>query len=839
MQLPITLLAAPIVFGQVAPDPPQLAVPSAMPQGDVKSFGPSALTPERLAEILSSDAAALATESPRVGRRSTTMQKPAALEQRAVTSGRLQQLIVDPNAVPGVVWAGGRDWKAEFAASGVTYFPRLGKASPRNMPTTFELARVARGGEPLAFRAATVHADGADVVLDRGALREVYHLAVDSIEQTFVFDAVPGAGDLVVEIAVESQWQVVPGADAIRFVDGQFGEVQYGRAYGIDASGARIEIERVWTGDGIMLTVPAAFLSDAVLPLTIDPVIVSAVSLTQDDDESRPDVCYDSASGLYWLVYQDYFSATDTDVYIVSMTESGVLGTPFAIDFTADAWAEPAVAASPASHNLLVVASTTPDGPGSANADIEGRFVDTTTLATSGAQFVIDTQTHNCVKPDVGGSWGGAAVYSDYCVVWQRDFSPTDIDILGRVVNQDGTFLTNVLNVANSAAESDYAPAISKSRGDESFSGDFWNIAWIRDNDHDGLGTPFSSRVYFDGTFNGAAEQIVFNTLLARNVDVTSTFDAAVPGLGQRPFIVTFERDTNNGDIYAAVCTQLGALSVANISLLEDFDASLISRDPSIATDGTSFFLAFDELWWHSGPGGDDYDTYALSGNLSYGQNGAYVALSERHKSLQFTTEAQIRCQVASQTDGGGLADDAIVAWEDRSLGNANGGTIRLATFDSATSDASEQQAIGQQYCQANPHADSGDDGRRSSFISARGNASVGSIQTLYCDEMKLNAFAYFIVSSTTGDVNMPGSSLGRLCLGSPIGRLVGGAIHHTGLTGSISIGFNPLNLPSPTGNFSAAPGQTLYFQCWHRDTTSGGAAASNFSNACGILFRP
>jgi hypothetical protein len=148
---------------------------------------------------------------------------------------------------------------------------------------------------------------------------------------------------------------------------------------------------------------------------------------------------------------------------------------------------------------------------------------------------------------------------------------------------------------------------------------------------------------------------------------------------------------------------------------------------------------------------------------------------------LQYSSGLQRRCEISSQFDGGGSADDAVVAWENHSGGNANGGTIEVATFDSATTDGSSLQSIGEQYCDANAHADSADGGRRSSFISARGNASVGSTQYLHCDEMKLNAFAYFIVAPSTGNVNMPGSSVGRLCLSGSIGRVVGGTILNTG----------------------------------------------------------
>jgi hypothetical protein len=557
LPLPVALSVASLAVAQ-APDAAGVSLASETLHEDVKTYTPS-LTPAQLAAIEAQDAADRAQSLP--------LPAPAADATRSLdvvpAIGHLRrapEVLLDATAVPGTVWGGGSDWKAEFAPRGVTYFPRVGR-SAASAPTSFELARVTRGGDALSFRNASVRTEGQSVVMDRGTLREVYHLGLETLEQTFVFDTLVGEGDLVLDVAVASAWEPMSGEELIRFV-GPVGEVTYGRAFVFDASGARQEIERTWTGEGIRLTVPAAFLAGAVLPLTVDPVIVATVTNVLDDDESNPDVVYDSNSSRYWIAYQDYFSATDSDVWVIPMTPGGTFGTSLAIDFTGDSWVQPAVAVSPASGNMLVVASTTPDGPGSANADIEGRFVDTTTLALSGAQFLIDETSLSCVKPDVGGSTWTGAPFADYCVVWEREFNPTDHDILARVVNQDGTFLTSTIFLSNSGSNDDYAPAISKSRGDESFNGDFWNIAWIRDANQDGLGTPLLAPHLLrrhaerrDGAGrvqHGAGEQ---------RVDVTSSFDTTVPGLGERPFIVVFDRDVNNGDIYATVCTQLGALT--------------------------------------------------------------------------------------------------------------------------------------------------------------------------------------------------------------------------------------------------------------------------------------
>lgn len=54
------------------------------------------------------------------------------------------------------------------------------------------------------------------------------------------------------------------------------------------------------------------------------------------------------------------------------------------------------------------------------------------------------------------------------------------------------------------------------------------------------------------------------------------------------------------------------------------------------------------------------------------------------------------------------------------------------------------------------------------------------------------HAAAYFLCSRTQGLVLNPGGSAGTLCLGNPIGRLVGGVVANSGAFGFVSV---PANL--------------------------------------------
>jgi hypothetical protein len=140
---------------------------------------------------------------------------------------------------------------------------------------------------------------------------------------------------------------------------------------------------------------------------------------------------------------------------------------------------------------------------------------------------------------------------------------------------------------------------------------------------------------------------------------------------------------------------------------------------------------------------------------------------------------------------------------------------------------------VGTSYCAANNNS-TGQTGR----IGGSGSASVASNNlTLTADRLPNNAFGFFLTSTTQAFVANPAGSQGNLCLGGAIGRYVGpGQIMNTGGTGAFSLLLNLTQTPTPTGPVSVMPGQTRYFQSWHRDAV-GGSATSNFTNGLQVLF--
>lgn len=93
--------------------------------------------------------------------------------------------------------------------------------------------------------------------------------------------------------------------------------------------------------------------------------------------------------------------------------------------------------------------------------------------------------------------------------------------------------------------------------------------------------------------------------------------------------------------------------------------------------------------------------------------------------------------------------------------------------------------------------------------------------------------FGFFIVSRSEGSF-LPAGGQGTICLGGNIGRLVA-SIASTGASGSLGFDLDLATLPLPAPA-DVMPGDTLYFQAWHRDHNP--ATTSNLTHSVGVTFR-
>ncbi|MEM9798754.1 MAG: hypothetical protein AAGA20_00425, partial [Planctomycetota bacterium] len=304
---------------------------------------------------------------------------------------RIAELMTSPLVdvdVSGEVWVRNRASRVCFADGAAIVHPIFGADAAREWPVRFTLQSVVHGRTAISINPiGEAIARESTVELQRTGLVDVYHLRLDDIEQTFVFDELPGSGDLVLTIDVETDLDAVDG-DVISFAHPTRGEVRYGRAFAYDAEGRRIEIERTLDGRSIRLVVPADFVAGATLPLTVDPPISTFTSTPTTVRAKSPDITYCGSAQRYFVCWEEETSSTNSDVFVTSFDRAGNGGGLAVAESGNASWTTPRIAYSAASDRLLVVADASivvifPD-----NA-IAGRLFDPSTLTAVGASFPI------------------------------------------------------------------------------------------------------------------------------------------------------------------------------------------------------------------------------------------------------------------------------------------------------------------------------------------------------------------------------------------------------------------------------------------------------------------
>ncbi|MEM7201709.1 MAG: hypothetical protein AAF628_15680, partial [Planctomycetota bacterium] len=204
----------------------------------------------------------------------------------------------------------------EFRRQGIRVAVPGERGEPRVVRMAF--AGAFRGTRPAG--AASLGADalaspaiaGPDrVVYRRSDVREEYQVRDDGIEQSFVFDALPpGHGDLVVALRVSTD--LVPDVAGtpvdelvLRPGDGP-GGVRIGAVTGIDAHGARAAGRMLYANGVLELSLPAAFVDRAALPLVLDPLIgpvFGTATWFGYGVAAAMDAAYSAAQGFFMLAW--------------------------------------------------------------------------------------------------------------------------------------------------------------------------------------------------------------------------------------------------------------------------------------------------------------------------------------------------------------------------------------------------------------------------------------------------------------------------------------------------------------------------------------------------------
>ena len=710
----------------------------------------------------------------------------------------------------GRVWVMGRNYKASFGVEGVTYVPFFGSDAPRNFPISFGLASATLGGEALRLGTPQVSREEGAVSLDHGALVERWHLDLAQLEQTFVFTSLPGTGDLVVRLEVESDLALSDVAEGLLFT-GEHGSVHYGDITVIDGAGRTLSAPSVLEGDGIALRVPAAFLAEATLPITIDPVVANFF-LDGVRSALTADIAYDDTTSRWMVSYQEIYSSTDSDVRTEMLDASGnvISGQGVYADFTTQSWTAPRCANNNIADQFLVVASRGATG----SRSIWGRTRQASST-TMGSQFEISVglsgEKHS---PDVGGDPVTAGP-TYYCVVWCRVFSSTDEDIHYQLVRTDSTLLSaSTRFVDNSGSTKDFTPEVSKSNGIAPYATQRWNVTFNRvytATDRDVRG----AQITWDGALVTPSFSIDFSGQDHLYPVPSSPLDAPH---GERDWACVYQADVgSHWNVRMSSLRSDDRYDAFDLTVREGamVGTGWVGQDqygPQIAADGTQYLVTYHELYSTSTT---DHDVYCTT----LRHEGAGVVLVDAHENLAFSSASERWAISGSRRDSNGAPGRFGVAWH-QGGGSTGEWDIEGVLFDIDSAWAS----VGTSVCLGTNNS-TGEPGT----LRAAGSA-VRAQNRLRFDVhgLPLSSFGFFAMGQNPGSVSV---GQGTFCIGTPFQRLSNLA-QNSGSTGTIAM---PLDLDAAPGNVIA--GSTWRFQYWYRDTVSG-TVTSNLTNALSISFQ-
>ncbi|MEM6673583.1 MAG: hypothetical protein AAF726_12125 [Planctomycetota bacterium] len=721
----------------------------------------------------------------------------------------------------GRTWARAATWKASFGPEGLAFTPFFGSDAPRNYPLSIDLARVTIDGEALPLAARARDRQKRAVTLDRGTLREVYHLDERHVEQTFVFDDLAARGEIVLDLDVETELTARPRGAGFSF-DSDLGSVEYGGATAIDASGARCDLHQELTDSGLRIVVPADFVAAAALPLTIDPILSTYSFTSNTRRQVDLDVSYAGPDEIYQIVFSELQSANDSDVLNLFFDEeNGTIFPVSSLDITSADWRLPRCAFSYEARQFLCVAVV---GSSVGSRRVWGRTRESN-IPLSGVQFPISGFGAEYV--DVGGKGNAVATIYDYMVVWhEADTLNQDFDIVAQAVNSDSTLTQGRITIAGDPDDLDRYPAISKSSGRFADNVDSeYMIVWERELAGDNADI-HAQVIEYTGSRTGHSPFRAYSFSEARRPDVSSR-DTRFGFFDEDPFwVIPFERRTgDNFDLFAVVARDGGADNARSIPRMQDYDDGLNFFRPQVAFDGSDYLVAYAT---DGGPGGA-YPVHYTAMSVVRENDELRVALSERRQRIGTSMEFP-RVAAASLWDGGGILlpserNKQLVVWLDRPTVTTS--DVRGA----ATLAGGPYLSLGAQYCDANANS-----GGTSAWMAAYGTSQrPGATFWLECTQMPQNSFGHFLCSLNSGFVANPAGSAGNLCLQGGIGRLNRpGEILNSGDEGKILLfDVDTQALPSPLGTVSAMSGEFWYFTTWFRDVGS----TSNFSNAIEVFF--
>jgi len=698
----------------------------------------------------------------------------------------------------GSLWARGANYKTSFDAAGATYYPLFGRRQQQHHPHALSPDSVTIGGQPVVFeRTAGAVRAGDRVELDRGTFVEAYDFTPGSIEQTFVFAALPGAGDLVVHIPLASALESSECAEGFEF-RGEHGKVSYGRATAIDAAGRSVAAATTLEDGGITIRVDAGWLSFAALPLVIDPVVSTFDIDTTSYDNYLADVAYDATYDRWLVVYEEVATAGDMDVYHVVLNGTGGFLWGGYLNSNNASWADVRCANLNVADQFLVVSSVT----GSGATNIRGRTVNAAFHAPGGEFDISGTGDSGAkIEPSVGGDpYPTGASY--YCVAYTRIYSGSDDDVLVRLVGPDGSVsATNYLS--NSGGTHDQRPCVSRSNG-----GSTWVISWER---WDGgvMSDIWGGRIRYDGfTLNGPFQ------ITSGSYDFFSCVSSPLNG-SQRTMVVWQHDYGTDHDIQGVVLDGATVVHSFNLTILENLYVFQDQRYPYVDSDGQHFLVGYAEQY---GTSLTDYDVFVTDLYLS----GNSIGIRQLHHTLAFTFSREGVVRLASKQGAGAGNNQRFMAVWEKEVTSTNW-DILGGLFDNYPGGAQATVCPGDGSIGNCPCGNNGSAGRgcRSSVNTAGALlAATGSLSTwtdttvLTASGMPNTAVCLFFQGNNVNSAAAFGDGL--VCVGGGVVRL-GTKTASGGSTSYPGGGDLPISV---RGGLTFDGGRRAY-QVWYRNSAS------------------
>ncbi len=287
---------------------------------------------------------------------------------------------------------------------------------------------------------------------------------------------------------------------------------------------------------------------------------------TATGSQYNPTLAYDSASGEYLVVWDDYRSGPENDIYGQRVSSSGVLaGINFPISTAPDNQRFPKVAYDSLDNSYLIVWEDFRTGL--VNIEIYGQRV-SISGALVGSEIPISTSSESQTRPAIAYD----SANNEYLVVWYDYRSGNEYDIYGQRVSSGGV-LAGINFPISTASGTQYGPAVGyNSTNDE------YLVVWGDGRNGGGLDS-YGQRVSSGGVLVGS--EIPIST--APNYQENQ---AVIYNSASGEYLVVWEdgRNFNDFDIYGQMMLGNGSLVGSNFLIAGTALGATPTPEPPTAT---------------------------------------------------------------------------------------------------------------------------------------------------------------------------------------------------------------------------------------------------------------